>query len=117
MGDRSNYADRPGDSEHHGALLEHRLGFNNDARGYTPFAGDQDGDGAHGNLAAHGVADNYFKSARFIKPDPGIRYTPEYLDGEPVFPRESAERRGHLEAQMPTYRPTPHPLHGIRPGA
>lgn len=30
---------------------------------------------------------------------------------------ESAERRAELETQMPTYRPAPHPLHNVRPGA
>lgn len=98
------------DSNGAGGLPEHMLRFNNDARGYTPNAGEQDGEGKYGNLAAACIADNSFKAARFYRRDPGYTYTTwvEDFDGGVIL-AEPAERRAELEAQMPTYRPPRHP--------
>lgn len=53
------------------------------------------------------------------KPDTGWIFSPTEVamlnDGWVV--EESAERREYLETLMPTYRPSQHPLRGIRPGA
>lgn len=55
----------------------------------------------------------------FYPSDPGIVFDEEALlwlqgGGEIV---DGPVRRAELEAQMPTYKPAPHPLHNVRPGA
>lgn len=107
-GSRSNYADKSISEDRIGALPEHRLAFRNDTRGFTPNAGETDGEGKYGNLAASCIADNAFKSARFYPNDPGWIWSLEdmneqYTDGYIQPPWRTAE----LEAQMPTFRGVP----------
>lgn len=64
MADRSNYADKPISEERTGALTEHRLNLGNDARGFTPNAGETDGEGRHGNLGVSSTGDWCWQPAR-----------------------------------------------------
>lgn len=112
---RSNYADKPLNS--FGGIPEHRLAFNNDARGFTPDAGESDGEGKYGNLAAASISDSAFKSARVYPNDKSFTWSRSMIDAAypdghyvPNVRVENQDREAELEAQMPTFR-------GVPPGA
>lgn len=57
---------------------------------------------------------------QFYPNDPGYVFDDVDLrlyNISPHFIYDAPARRAELEAQMPTYKPAPHPLHNIRPGA
>lgn len=63
-GSRSNYADKTVSDGSSGALHQHRLAFDRNARAYTPTASEKDIDGTQHTIAADATGDWSWKPHR-----------------------------------------------------